>query len=82
MTRKLSLGGNDSKAQGKVGYFNPLTGGYDAPVRYTQHLDIGRRQSNWLPHGLTVRMLKAGDTEGYRRKKAAHGIPGWVWVRK
>lgn len=79
---KLSLGGNDSGAQGKRGYFNPLTGGFDSPVRYTQHLNAGTRQSNWLPRGLSVRDLYQKKTDGYQRKRAAAGIPGWVWVKK
>ena len=81
---KLTLG-EDPKAKGvqsKPGYFNPLTGKFDAETRYTQHLNIGTRESNWLPRGLTVRDLYLRKTDGYRRRKAAEGIPGWVWVVK
>ena len=76
----LKLGGKGPSIP--VSYFNPLTGGYGAPVRYTQHLDVGKRESNWLPKGLTMAKVKAGDTAGYKRMRAAENVPGWVWVKQ
>ena len=75
----LSLGG-DGPAFG-VSYFNPLTGKYDSPFRYKQHLHTGTRESNWLPPGLTMANVKAGETEGYQCRIAGGGVPGWVWVK-
>ena len=82
MTRKLSLGGNESDFVAAVSYFDPLSGGYGSKIRYTQHLDTGRRQSNWLPRGLTMKQVREKDTAGYKRKRAAEGVPGWVWVKR
>lgn len=75
----LTLGG-DGPTFGES-YFNPLSGGYDAPVRYRQFIDTGRRQTNWLPPGLTMRQVRTGETKGFKRKQAADSVPGVVWVK-
>ena len=63
-------------------WYNPLTGGYGSPVKYKQHLDPMKRICHWLPRGLTLAQVRAGDTEGYKRVRAADGVPGWVWVKR
>jgi hypothetical protein len=73
--------GSDGPAFG-VSWFNPLTGGYGSAVRYTQFLDAGKRQSHWLPTGLTMAKVRAGDTEGYECVNAGENVPGVVWVPK
>jgi hypothetical protein len=72
--------GSEGPAFG-VSYFDPLTGQYGSKVRYKQHLNAGTRESHWLPPGLTIAKVKAGDTAGYKRTKAADNVPGWVWVK-
>lgn len=81
MSKKLSLGGDDNGPAFSVSYFDPLTGGYGSEVRYKQYIDTRGRQCNWLPRGLTMRQVRDGDTAGYKRKKAADSVPGWVWVK-
>lgn len=80
MTKKLSLGGSGPKAP--VMYFDPLTGTYGSKVRYKQHLTLGTGKCNWLPRGLNMRQVRNKDTAGYKRKRAASGVPGWVWVKR
>lgn len=63
-----------------VSYYNPLTGGYGSPVKYKQYIDAGKRESHWLPPGLTMAKVRAGDTDGYNCVRAADNVPGVVWV--
>lgn len=78
MTLKL---GSEGPAFG-VSWYDPLTGGYGSPVKYTQYVDAAKRTSNWLPRGLNMKQVREGDTAGYKRVKAGEGVPGWVWVKK
>jgi hypothetical protein len=73
--------GSDGPAFG-VSWYNPLTGGYGSSVKYTQHIEAGKRITYWLPKGLTLSQVRASDTEGYKRVRAGEGVPGWVWVRR
>lgn len=81
MSKKRSLGGDDKGPSFASSFYDPLTGGYGSEVRYKQYVDVGKRQSNWLPRGLTMRQVRDGDTAGYKRKRAGEGVPGWVWVK-
>lgn len=83
MSRKLSTGGNDSKAQGKVNWFDPIKGKVAAGgIQYRQSIDLGRGETHWLPRNLTLSMIRARKTKGYTPVPAHRNAGGIVWVPK
>lgn len=79
--RELSLGGNKSKAQGKVNWFDPVKGKVAAGgIKYTPFHDIGTGEVHWLPKGLKIWQVRTRQTIGFRPVPAHPNAGGTVWV--
>ena len=75
--RKLVLGYEGPRAKG--GFFNPLTGGYDAPYSFNTYYNIFTGEKHWFCPGMDIKKVRSGDTKGYKKLRSSHR-PGDIWV--